>query len=172
MRVTSYGLFWRRSEIDWTPGAGYKDAFRLLGRVGANRGTIKISDFRRQRGIYILYDEYGPCYVGLTKQRGLGQRLKEHNEDHLANCWDRFSWFGFWPILDDPDKGGVLQLAEAKVDISEDTNTTIGDLEALLIRAIGPKLNRSKMNFKDAEQWQQIDYDEIETYLARLGGPS
>tara|TARA_R110002096_G_scaffold434091_1_gene654706 strand:- start:904 stop:1089 length:186 start_codon:yes stop_codon:yes gene_type:complete len=60
MKVTSFGLFWRESEIDWNPGQGCKDSFRLLGRKGANRGTIQIADFRHQQGIYILYDDYGP----------------------------------------------------------------------------------------------------------------
>jgi hypothetical protein len=98
MRVTSYGLFWREDEIDWHPGAGYKDSFRLLGRIGSNRGKIRMVDFRHQQGIYILYDNYGPSYVGLTRNQGLGRRLKDHKSDHLADKWDRFSWFGFRPV--------------------------------------------------------------------------
>lgn len=168
MRVTSYGLFWRSSEIDWHPGQGAKDAFRLLGRVGAQRGTIRIADFRRQQGIYILYDDYGPCYVGLTKKQGLGKRLKDHLSDHLEGKWDRFSWFGFWPIGADTDKAGVYRLNEPSVEVSEDTNTTIGDLEALVIRAIGPRHNTQGMNFANAQLWTQIELDEYEKYLARV----
>lgn len=168
MKVTSYGIFWRQSEIDWHPGKGNKDAFRLLGRVGANRGSLQVCDFRSQRGIYILYDDYGPCYVGLTRQRGLGQRLKEHLNDGLKGKWDRFSWFGFWPINGRLDDSGVYSLAQPDTELTEDSNTTIGDLEALLIRAIGPKLNSAWMNFKDAKEWQQISYDDTEKYLNRL----
>lgn len=167
MKVTSYGLFWRASEIDWFPGRGVKGGFRLLGRIGSNRGSIRLADFRKQQGIYILYDEYGPSYVGLTRRQGLGKRLKDHLGDNLANRWDRFSWFGFNPIGEaGPD--GVLSLLEIEREVSETTHTTIGDLEALLIRAIGPKLNTSSMNFKDAEIWKQVAFDEIPACLGKL----
>lgn len=74
MKVKSYGLFWRRNEIEWYPGAGVAHSFRLLGRIGATKKTIKVADFRHQQGIYILYDEYGPSCVGLTQKQGLGKR--------------------------------------------------------------------------------------------------
>ena len=62
----------------------------------------------------------------------------------------------------------VLKLGDLGTDISEDTSTTIGDLEALLIKAIGPKINKSDMKFKNAEEWAQIEYDSIDKYLKRL----
>ena len=34
MQVTSYGLFWRADDIEWFPGKGNRDEFRLLGRIG------------------------------------------------------------------------------------------------------------------------------------------
>ena len=169
MKVTSFGLFWRQSEIDWNPGQGYRNSFRLLGRKGANRGTIQIADFRFQQGIYILYDEYGPSYVGLTRAQGLGKRLKDHLDDHLANRWDRFSWFGFRPIGGPIPDTGILELDTPSEDLTGDTNTTIGDLEALLIRSIGPKRNTAYPSFQDADEWTQIEYEDQETYLKRLG---
>jgi hypothetical protein len=168
MRVTSYGLFWRESEIDWHPGQGYKDSFRLLGRIGSQRGKIRVADFRQQQGIYILYDNYGPSYVGLTRNQGLGKRLKDHQSDHLRGKWDRFSWFGFRPLLSEKASSGITQLGDPQTDVSENTSTTIGDLEALLIRAIGPKRNTAQMKFEFAEKWIQIDYDDSEKYLDRL----
>lgn len=167
MRVTSYGLFWREDEIDWHPGTGNRDSFRLLGRIGSNRGKIRVADFRHQQGIYILYDEYGPSYVGLTRNQGLGKRLKDHKGDHLSGKWDRFSWFGFRPLLTPEGSSGVMELGSPQTDVSEDTSTTIGDLEALLIRAIGPKRNRAQMRFDCAERWIQVAYDDGETYLDR-----
>ena len=167
MKITSYGLFWRCSEIDWFPGGGYKNSFRLLGRTGKNKGKIKVADFRHQQGIYILYDEYGASYVGLTRQQGLGKRLKDHHEDHLEDRWDRFSWFGFNPI-GPLAADGILQLGIAPGEISENTNTTIGDLEALLIRAIGPKLNTAWMNFQGASEWIQVDEDDIPGCLLKI----
>lgn len=167
MKITSYGLFWRRDEIEWFPGKGKRNEFRLLGKIGEQKRTLKIADFRNQQGIYILYDEYGPGYVGLTRKRGLGLRLKDHHEDDLAACWDRFSWFGFRDLgKAGPD--GVLQLEPTVEEVSERTHTTIGDLEALLIRAIGPKRNSSSMNFSGAQKWLQLPYDDIKSYLAKL----
>ncbi|MFN3674504.1 MAG: GIY-YIG nuclease family protein [Sphingomonas pseudosanguinis] len=167
MRVTSYGLFWREDEIDWHPGNGVRDSFRLLGRIGSNRGSLRVVDFRHQQGIYVLYDDYGPSYVGLTRNQGLGKRLKDHKTDHLKGRWDRFSWFGFRPPLPREARCGVLALGETQTDISEDTSTTIGDLEALLIRVIDPKRNRQHMQFDCAERWTQIAYADTERYLGR-----
>jgi hypothetical protein len=167
MKITSYGLFWRRDVISWEPGSGNRDSFRLLGRLGANRPSIKIADFRHQQGIYILFDDYGPSYVGLTRKQGLGKRLKDHTTDDLREGWDRFSWFGFNEI-GAPKPNGISQMLALENEISDNTQATIGDLEALLIRAIGPKLNTAWMKFKSADQWDQVaDYEE-ETYLPRV----
>ena len=168
MKVTSYGLFWRESEIEWNPGQGSRNSFRLLGRIGSNRPKIRVADFRYQNGIYILFDEYGPAYVGLTRAQGIGKRLKDHLEDHLADKWDRFSWFGFHPIGSPDPKRGILKLNDPPEDLTDDTGTTIGDLEALLIRSIGPKHNTAYPAFQGAEEWTQIDYKNQETYLNRL----
>jgi hypothetical protein len=78
MVIRSYGLFWQCDEVNWHPGAGNKKAFRLLGRSGTNLPGLRLADFRDQRGIYVLYGDYGPHYVGLTRKRGLGLRLKHH----------------------------------------------------------------------------------------------
>ncbi len=168
MKVTSYGLFWLESEIDWNPGHGYRNSFRLLGRVGANRGNIRVADFRFQQGIYILYDDYGPTYVGLTRTQGLGKRLKDHLTDHLKGKWNRFSWFGFHTVSENKFDDGILKLDEPSEELTDNTYTTIGDLEALLIRSIGPKRNTAYPMFQNAEEWTQILYYEQEKYLNRL----
>ena len=167
MKITSYGLFWRENEIDWSPGRGTRNSFRLLGRVGSNRGSIKVANFREQQGIYILYDNYGPYYVGLTRKQGLGKRLKDHLSDRHKGLWDRFSWFGFNP-LGPTGKDGVHSLLELAAEVSERSHTTIGDLEALLIQAIGPKSNSASMKFQDAEEWIQIEYHDCAKYLNRV----
>lgn len=169
MQVTSYGLFWRADEIAWFPGQGNGNDFRLLGRIGVNRPGIRVADFRRQQGIYILFDEYGPAYVGLAKGERLGARLREHHGDHLNGKWDRFSWFGFNQVGSTPDRYGVLSLNQPRRSVTDDTSTTIGDLEALLIAAMGPKLNRRKMRFGQAEKWEQIaQWEWEETYRERI----
>lgn len=167
MLIRSYGLFWRAAEIDWNPGQGMKGAFRLLGRSGMNLPGLRIADFRYQQGIYILYGNYGPYYVGLTRKQGLGKRLKDHLTDSHADLWDRFSWFGFQSVLRLRGQDGICKLRKlSKVSLGK-THKEIGDIEALLIRAMGLN-NISKMNFASAEEWVQVEANEIQKYLQKV----
>jgi hypothetical protein len=167
MLIRSYGLFWRQSEIDWNPGQGKKDSFRLLGRRGANRPGLRVADFRNQQGIYILYGNYGPYYVGLTRKQGLGKRLKDHLTDKHAEMWDRFSWFGFRAILKPSQVTGISSLKSLpEVSLGTPSNA-IADMEALLIKAMGPS-NVADMKFQKADEWLQIEAHETEYYLSKL----
>jgi hypothetical protein len=163
MQVTTFGRFWRRDEIVFSPGRGSRD-FVLLGRTGGTAKTIHLADFRYQSGIYILFDGYGPTYVGLTRDQGLGKRLKDHTTDRHKNSWERFSWFGFLPVASRPDATGICELTENIVKVSEDTNATIGDLEALLIQAMGTRENRASMKFQKAREWTQVGWDDWDRY--------
>ena len=155
MLIKSYGLFWSAEEIDWYPGNGAKGAFRLLGRRGATAANLELADFRGQQGIYILYGNFGPYYVGLTRKQGLGKRLKDHLEDQLAGKWDRFSWFGFCDLLRADRTTGIRPLkALPQVQLGTPANA-IGDIEALLIKAMGLK-NIKQMNFHRAQEWTQV----------------
>jgi hypothetical protein len=169
MRITSYGLFWHASEVNWSPGKGKKNEFNVLGKVGSNKGKIKVADFRLQQGIYILYDDYGPAYTGLTRASyGLGKRIKDHTQDHLARKWDRFCWFGFKDLAKKPNAKGVFELIDLGSSVEENTHTTIGDLETLLIQLLGTKLNKSKMKFEQAQRWEQIPYDDRDYWLEKV----
>lgn len=166
MLIRSFGLFWRASEIDWNPGKGNKGSFRLLGRQGANKPGLKLCDFRNQQGIYILYGNYGPYYVGLTRKQGLGKRLKDHLTDKHAELWDRFSWFGFCATLA-PNKSTGMCPLKALPELSVGTpNAAIADMEALLIKAIGPS-NYADMKFQKATPWIQVEAHETEHYVNR-----
>lgn len=167
MQIKCFGLFWRRDEVDWNPGKGNKDAFRLLGRRGKNQPTLRVADFRFQQGIYILYGNHGPYYVGLTREQGLGKRLKDHLTDKHAERWDRFSWFGFQKVLEKKDGQGIRQLgALASVTVGS-PHEAITDIEALLIRAMGLS-NLSQMKFSAAEEWCQIKEHEVSGFLAKV----
>src|SRR6185437_7813318 len=72
--IKNFGQFWRTDEVDWFPGQGNRYAFRLLGRQGTNLPNVRLADFRKQQGIYILYGNHGPHYTGLTTEQGLGKR--------------------------------------------------------------------------------------------------
>ena len=166
MLIKGYGLFWSATEIDWYPGNGAKGAFRLLGRRGAQAANLELADFRGQQGIYILYGNFGPYYVGLTKKQGLGKRLKDHLEDQHAGKWDRFSWFGFCDLLK-PDKVTGLRPLKPLPEVQLGTpNNAIGDIEALLIKAMG-LTNIRKMNFHRAQEWTQVEEKNVSKYLAR-----
>jgi|GEM_PF-7069357 len=148
-------------------------SFDCLAGSEKNRPSLRVADFRRQQGIYILCDQYGPAYGGLAKGDCLGARLRDHQADHLKGKWDRFSWFGFNLVGSTPGGDGVLSLNEPHRDVADDTSTTIGDLEALLIAAMDPKPNQQKMRFDKAEKWEQVNYCKrcfLRT-LTKRGGP-
>lgn len=63
-----------------------------------------------------------------------------------------FSCFGFALVGATPDEEGVLSLNQPRRDLTDDASTTIGDLEALLIAAMGPKLNQQKMRVDEAKR--------------------
>jgi hypothetical protein len=169
MSIRNFGLFWRRDEVDWTPGRGTKDGFRLLGRSGKILPGLRVADSRWQLGIYILYGNHGPYYVGLTKKGklGLGGRLKNHTENEHKDEWDRFSWFGFRKVLDGTDTEGLQNLASmAEVEFGS-PSSDITDIEALLIRAMGLR-NIAQPNFKRADQWEQVKLDEVDQFMGRI----
>lgn len=167
MLIKSYGLFWRSDEVDWNPGKGNKGSFRLLGRRGTNSPGIIAADFRHQQGIYLLYGNHGPYYVGLTKMQGLGKRLRDHLSDHHSDNWDRFSWFGFRRVLAKKDDEGLCQLADLANFSLTDPKKVIGDVEALLIKAMGLS-NIAQMKFESAEEWTQIKEHEVKHFLKKI----
>jgi hypothetical protein len=167
MFIKNFGLFWRRNEINWNPGKGARGEFRLLGRDGTNRPNLRLADFRDQQGIYILYGNHGPSYVGLTKKQGLGKRLKDHLADGLSHHWDRFSWFGFCRVLKRTDNNGLHKLgAMAEVAVGS-PESVITDVEALIIRAMGLR-NINQSNFEVAEEWAHVELDEVKYYLEKV----
>lgn len=168
MPIRAYGLFWRAHEVEWAPGRGKRDRFRLLGRTGLNRPGVQLADFRDQRGLYVLYGEYGPYYVGLTRKVGIGNRLKNHRSDLHTGKWDRFSWFGFRRVLKRPDDLGLQPLAGLATVEMGNQEEIIGDMEALLIAALGCQSNLNKMSFRQASKWTQVRHDEVEAYLQKV----
>ena len=166
MLIRSFGYFWRRDEVDWSPGRGAR--FEMLGRRGSNRPGLRVSDFRDQRGLYVLYGNHGPYYVGLARRRGIGDRLKDHTSDSHSHGWDRFCWFGFRRVLSSRDERGLWRLAGNTEWAIGDKNSVIGDMEALLIKALGCPSNAANMNFPRGEEWTQIKVHEIEKYLRRI----
>jgi len=169
MFFKSFGQFWRRDEIDWFPGKGKRDSFRLLGRQGKNYDSLWLADFRYQQGIYILYGNHGPYYTGLTTKQGLGRRLKDHLNDAHADYWDRFSWFGFRQVLSSTDEHCICKLKKLASGGHGESKTAIRDVEALLIRAMG-LTNITQTQFSEADEWFQVKSSEVQHYLSKVKG--
>ena len=134
---------------------------------------MKVADFRFQRGIYVLYDDYGPYYVELTRVGTLGGRHKTHRKDVHADRWDRFSWFGFCPVLQSRHVDGTRVIGKVREQLLTDSKWAIRDLETLLIRSLGTQHrgNSLHMRFAQAQQWEQVMAHEAEHYLDRLKKP-
>ncbi|WP_375504790.1 GIY-YIG nuclease family protein, partial [uncultured Jatrophihabitans sp.] len=162
----TYGLFWERNEVHWTPGRGHRRL--LLGRRGKVNPKLRVANLWDQRGLYVLYSNTGPYYVGIATSRGLGVRLAEHTDDDHWRYWERFSWFGCSPVsdvqqaLNSPDHE-----AAGKRDRTLPADHAVRDMEALLIRAMGT-WNLNRMNFQRAEEWTQVWSAESDDYLAKV----
>ena len=148
MIIKNYGLRWQRDLIFWGwPGK----AGCLLGRLGDT-----IIDFRRQIGIYILYDNEKIVYIGqaVKDNHTIFSRLKDHTKDHLADRWNRFSWFGILKV-----KGGK-ELVKVASAYQTNTKDMVDHLEAILLAVIEPPLNKQGGKWTVATQYIQEKHPE------------
>jgi hypothetical protein len=167
--IRCFGLFWSAEEIDWSPGTG-NSGFRMLGRFGSVRPKLQLCDFRAQTGIYVLYDDYGPYYVGLARTSSIGTRLLIHHRDKHAGKWDRFSWFGFRGVSTRRLADGTQKLARMPERLVTPSHWTIADIEALLIQSLGTQHrgNRQEMKFAAAKPWTQLMRHQVDEYVAKV----
>ena len=156
--IRAFGLYWKASEVNWgAPGPGR--AGYLLGT--SVRGDVSNAiDFRDQRGIYALYSEFDLVYVGQTGGgvNRLLLRLRAHLSDHLAERWDRFSWFGTrWVTA-----AGALS-ADA-INANTPTVTALKIMEAVAIAISEPRLNlrRGDWNSAPAVQYFQVPLNQVD----------
>lgn len=173
--IRAYGMFWDAEEVNWT-GADGEWGPDLLGRVGTNRPGIEIADFWEQRGIYVLYNDYGPYYVGKTVGDGmsLGKRLSNHyfgtNRSPHRDQWSRFSWFGWRGTLSSRDNVGIQQLRKLPKHLLADSRNTVNDIESLLMVALGTTQvgNLRQETFVAAVEWVQIRRAERDHFLSKV----
>lgn len=136
MLVKNYGLFWRREWIFWGRG---RNAGHLKG-VRSTSITSEPINFRKQQGVYLLYDDsFELVYVGqagANDKNRLFDRLKQHTKDPLSDRWSKFSWFGVRTVNQD----GALHAEAAAAHPS--LRDVLNHIEAILIAAAEPRHNR------------------------------
>jgi hypothetical protein len=144
--INAFGIYWNRNKIYW------KTTPDLLGiqQIGASE-----VNFKDQIGIYLLHDSRETIYVGQAINQTLGQRLKNHTLDRLSGRWDRFSWFGFYPVSEDGKLFTDLKFENISVQ-------NLGDiLEAILIESMEPRQNRKQGNLFSGLEYLQKEAPEI-----------
>ena len=117
----------------------WNSSAKILGRQQPGATPV---DFCNQHGVYLLHHARSVVYVGRTTDRPLGKRLFQHTSDRLDGRWDRFSWFGVYPV------GGIGSLET--VDPSTFTmDLLIVTMEALLIEGFRgrPRMVSEEMIF-------------------------
>jgi hypothetical protein len=156
--VKSYGEFWNPDAVDW----GAKE---LLG-TWRDAGTNKENNFWSAKGIYVLYQEFKPLYVGkaLADSSGVGKRLADHLSDRLVGRWDMFSWYS----LSKPSKtSSSVNLAGGR---HLSTKQMIETLEAMAILITDPPLNRKRESLDGTIEVEQVggNIRTIRSYLQEL----
>lgn len=130
--IKHYGVFWNRKYVDWR-----SNQFKLLGTDSQSTQPV---DFRKMRGVYLLYDFREVVYVGQAKgNSSIADRLKFHTKDRHANRWNRFSWFGIDNV--DGTTGEIIPSAD---NLRIDLDNLVDALEGLLIEGIEPRQNRKR----------------------------
>ncbi|MBB3175417.1 hypothetical protein FHR90_003272 [Endobacter medicaginis] len=145
--IRSYGLHWSDEHVTWG-GRGVEG--HLYG-IKTRSSLAREVDFREQRGLYALYAEYELVYIGQTGSgdNRLLKRLRSHRIDHLADRWNRFSWFG----LNGVTNSNVLHFDRRGVHIT--VKDALNVLEAVSTAISEPRLNLQRGRWSDTSQYFQ-----------------
>lgn len=135
--ISSIGLFWQKDDVFW---GTQKNPGKLLGLPQNSKKDDPV-DFRDQIGIYILYADFDPVYVGQAGKNKTDQRLltrlRNHLSDDLTGRWNKFSWFGLLSVNKTDNKLQKELDAIQRTDLAEG----LDQLEGILIYAMEPTLN-------------------------------
>ena len=151
--INAFGMYWSREQVNWAPSIP-----RLLGHQQAGSSPV---DFCGQKGVYLLHDGRSVVYVGRSTDQPLGVRLRQHTSDRLNGRWDRFSWFGIYPVS---ESGALLTSSPKQYGI----DMLIVTMEALLIEGLEPPQNRKRGDDFRAAEFQQTEDPEIGKARLRL----
>ena len=155
MTIKAYGIHWR---LDWIE----VDNFWMYGFKPKSDKWGNLPDpqfiINRCSAVYMLQDQdRQTLYVGQAKD--LGNRLYAHTKNHNMGRWTHFSWFS----IEEPEEYSGKPEETGKSDPEEegaslDSDLSLNNLEALLIEAIDPPLNRK------SGSWSQAATQYIQTY--------
>lgn len=77
--------------------------------------------------------------------------MQQHNVDRLNGRWDRFSWFGIYPVEESGDLRTNIDVSQVGLDI------VISTLEAVLIEGLEPRQNRRRGDDFQAVEFLQAE---------------
>lgn len=155
--IRTYGEFWNPDVVKWD------NTWRLLGKRRSDFTGPSINIYE-ERGVYVLYKDYQPVYVGKADKQSIGYRIQLHRQSRRKGPrWDRFSWFGIRGLR----TNGKLRAISAAFHPKKDE--LIATLEALLIATIDPRLNSRREKFKNATPLYQSEEDKPIEIEDRLG---
>jgi hypothetical protein len=151
--VNAFGMYWSRTHVLWSSTP------RILGQQQIGSTPV---DFCQQHGVYLLHDGRAVIYVGRTTDQPLGVRLRQHISDRLNGRWDRFSWFGVYPV----SESGQLDIVTSE---TYSQNVLIATMEALLIEGLEPPQNRKRGDDFRASEFLQVEDPDIQkTQIIKL----
>jgi hypothetical protein len=127
--VRGYGQFWNPDIVSWSKKA-------LVGTARPPDEPAFQVNVWKADGIYILYRDFRPVYVGKAATQSLGVRLEAHLGDRLSGRWDMFSFY----ITSTLNRS--YQNVRRPGGRHLNPKTVIDTLESLVIGVLDPPLNR------------------------------
>ena len=162
MLIKAYGEMWNPEIVNWG-SRGKGNSGTLLGKVSINGKKLDV-DFWSAVGMYVLYDDFRPVYVGKAFGTLLGPRLRNHLTDRLVGRWDMFSWYSMSTVNSTSKSVRTPGQRQIKPD------TILNTLEAISIAITDPPLNRKKESLPDAIEAIQVGGSPkaLRTYLEEI----
>ena len=147
--ILCMGSRWKAADVYWWSAS---QNAQLLG-VLAKAAKSPAANFSSQSGIYVLYSDFTPIYVGQANC-SLFPRLKMHYlKGDFVDRWDRFTWFGFRSVIG----GDAPTLSKSGTGFHIGTKQLLDHLEAMLIHAFEPRLNGQEGRFgSSVKRYKQI----------------
>jgi hypothetical protein len=153
LAIRNFGHFWNRNPVNWgNPGrnrGGDLRGYRIVNR------RPRVTDFREQIGLYVLYGENREVlYIGQTGSgdRRLFLRLRDHTKDHLRDRWGNFSWFGFRKVNAD---GNLSDAQRPDSSVQAQSSAALDETESVLLQLFEPRLNKQGAKWTTTEEFLQ-----------------